>query len=176
MATAGTDSQSDPPDFDGQHPDETVLFTFRRHPIAMRKGFYFLLIPFALASVPIFMWPDNLNNLWVALGGLAFGICLFVYHWMGWYFSIFIVTDQRFRQITQKGFFGKSVIDLGILKIQNISYTIPGFTAAVLGFGTIVIQTYVGDLVLDRIERPSKIYERLQLAVHAATGNETQES
>jgi hypothetical protein len=30
-------------DFDGQRPGEEVLFVFRRHIIAMRKGFYLLL-------------------------------------------------------------------------------------------------------------------------------------
>lgn len=157
-------------DFEGQHPDETVLFIFRRHPIAMRKGFYFLAIPFAISAIPSLIWPDNLGNLWIALAGLLVGLLMFAYHWMGWYFSVFIVTDQRLRQISQKGFFGKSVVDLGISKIQNISYNVPGFTAAILGFGTIVVQTYVGDLVLDRIEHPGKIYEKLQTAIHAAGG------
>ena len=158
--------------FEGQHPDEAVIFTFRRHPVVMRKGFYFLLIPFVLGSLPFFIWPDNLNNLWYPVGGLVLGLVLFMYHWMGWYFSVFIVTDQRLRQVSQKGFFGKSVIDLGISKIQNISYNVPGFTAAFLGFGTIVVQTYVGDLVLDRIEHPGRIYEQLQTVVRT-NGSDT---
>ena len=40
-------------DFEGQRPDEELLFVFRRHIIAMRKGFYLLLIPFALSSLPV---------------------------------------------------------------------------------------------------------------------------
>lgn len=152
-------------EFEGQHVDETVLFTFRNHLIAMRKGFYMLLIPFLIASLPSLIWPGELTWLWVALGGFVLGLALFMYYWMGWYFSVYIVTDQRFRQVTQKGFFGKSVIDLGISKIQNISYNVPGFSAAVFGFGTIVIQTYVGDLVLDKVEHPGKIYEKLQTAI-----------
>jgi hypothetical protein len=147
--------------FEGQHEGEQVIFTFRRHIIAMRKGFYALAIPFLIASVPVLIWPENINNLWLAFAGLGLGLILFFYHWIGWYFSIFIVTDQRLRQITQKGFFNRSVIDLGISKIQNISYNVPGFTASVLGFGTMVVQTYVGDLYLDKIEHPTKIYSQL---------------
>lgn len=147
--------------FEGQHEGEQVIFTFRRHIIAMRKGFYALAIPFLIASIPVLIWPDNLDNLWVAFGGLGLGLLLFFYHWMGWYFSVFVVTDQRLRQVTQKGFFNRSVIDLGISKIQNISYNIPGFTASMLGFGTMVVQTYVGDLYLDKIHHPSKIYNEL---------------
>ncbi len=151
--------------FEGQHEGEEVVFTFRRHLIAIRKGFYLLLLPFLIAAIPTLIWPGELRNLWIALGGLLIGACFFLYHWMGWYFSIFIVTDQRLRQVTQKGFFGKSVIDLGLSKIQNISYNVPGFNAAVFGFGTIVVQTYVGDLVLDKVEHPGKIYEQLQATI-----------
>lgn len=154
-----------PATFAGQHDDEEVLFTFRRHPIVMRKGFYALFVPFLIASIPVLIWPENLTNLWIALGGLGLGIVLFFYHWMGWYFSIFIVTSQRLRQITQKGFFNRSVIDLGVSKIQNISYNVPGFTAAFLGFGTLVVQTYVGDLYLDRVHHPEKIHSDLAQAI-----------
>lgn len=154
-----------PNQFDGQHEGEEVLFVFRHHLIKMRKGFYLLFIPFLVASIPVLIWPDNINNLWIAFGGLGLGLFLFFYHWIGWYFSVFIVTDQRLRQITQKGFFNKSVIDLGLSKIQNISYNIPGFSASIFSFGTLVVQTQVGDLYLDKIEHPEKIYNELSQAI-----------
>lgn len=166
--------------FEGQHEDEKVLFVFRRHIIAMRKGFYLLLIPFLLGSLPALVipllplsnlpdwWGDPMNLLWISLGGFVIGLALFLYQWMGWYFSVFIVTNQRLRQLTQNSFFGKSVIDLGLTKIQNISYNIDGFTADILGYGTIVVQTIVGDLVLDKIHHPGEVHSKLQAAVHAA--------
>lgn len=163
-------------DFEGQHEDEEILFVFRRHPIAMRKGFYMLLIPFAIACIPALIWPGELLWLWVALGGLALGLILFSYHWAMWYFTVFIVTDQRLRQVSQEGLFGKSVIDLGISKIQNISYNVSGATAAMLGFGTIVVQTYVGDLILDRIHHPGEVYSKLQDAMRNSTEGNTEKN
>lgn len=154
--------------FDGQHDDESVVLVFRRHPIAMRKGFYALLIPFVVASLPVLIWPTSFTLLYVAFGGLGVGLILFFYHWIGWYFSIFILTNMRIRQISQQGFFGKSVIDLGVSKIQNISYNVPGFSGEIFGFGTIVVQTYVGDLVLDKLHHPEKIYNTLQDVVKRA--------
>lgn len=167
-------------EFDGQHDDEEILFVFRRHIISMRKGFYQLLVPFLIASLPALVvpllpynripewWQDPINLLLISLGGLAIGGVLFLYQWMGWYFSVFIVTNMRLRQLTQNTIFGKSVIDLGLTKIQNISYNIDGFTADILGYGTIVVQTFVGDLVLDKIHHPEEVYNKLQDAVHAA--------
>ncbi|MBJ58871.1 hypothetical protein CL689_01495 [Candidatus Saccharibacteria bacterium] len=159
-------------DFEGQRAGEEVLFVFRRHIIAMRKGFYLLLVPFALSAIPPLIWQDNLILFLLPLGGLVLGLLLFSYHFMMWYFTVYIVTDQRIRQVTQKGFFGKDVVELRLSKIQNISYNIPGFTGEIFGFGTIVIQTFVGDLVIRNVEHPDKIFHKLQNAV--ADANEQQ--
>ena len=78
------------------------------------------------------------------------------------------MTDQRIRQVTQRGLFGKDVIELRLSKIQNISYNIPGFTGEVFKFGTIVIQTFVGDLVIHQVEYPDETYNKLQDAVNNA--------
>lgn len=174
-------------EFAGQHDGEEVLYVFRRHIIAMRKGFYLLLIPFVLASGPALIvpllpydsvptwWSDPFNLLMIAFGGLGVGLVLFAYQFMGWYFSVFILTTLRLRQLTQNSIFGKSVIDLDLSKIQNISYNINGFTADVLGFGTIVVQTIVGDLVLDKVHHPAEVHNKLQSAVRAAqVGGATQ--
>ncbi len=155
--------------FDGQREGEEVVLVFRRHIIALRKGFYSILIPFALACLPTLINPGELIFFYIAMGGLAFGLVLFFYHWIGWYFTIFILTTERLRQSTQKGIFGKSVIDLPVSKIQNISYTIPGLSGELFGFGTIIIQTYVGDLILDLIHHPSEVYNKLQDVAASAT-------
>ena len=157
-------------DFDGQREGEELLFVFRRHMIAMRKGFWLLLIPLTLSSLPVFIMPTVIEIYWLPLGGLLIGILLFMYHFLMWYYTVYIVTDQRLRQVTQKGFFGKDVVELGLSKIQSISYNIPGFGGEVLGFGTIVIQTYVGDLVINKVEHPEEIYNKLQDAVAAVEG------
>lgn len=155
-------------DFEGQRPGEELLFVFRRHIIAMRKGFYLLLGPLVITAIPPLIWQDNLELFLLPIGGLALGLILFFYHWMMWYFTVYIVTNQRLRQVTQKGFFGKDVVELRLSKIQNISYNIPGFSGEIFGFGTIVIQTFVGDLVIRNVEHPDKTYNKLQDAVSTA--------
>lgn len=155
-------------EFEGQREGEQLLFIFRRHVIAMRKGFWLLLIPFVIASIPVFIWPTNIEVYIGAMAGLGVGLILFLYHFLMWYYTIYIVTNQRLRQVTQKGFFGKDVVELGLSKIQSISYNVPGFSGEVLGFGTIVVQTYVGDLIINKVEHPERIYNKLQDAVTAA--------
>ena len=156
--------------FDGQRDGEDILFVFRRHIIAMRRGFYGLLIPFALGSIPSLISPDTLWLLWLSVGGFALGLLIFFYHWIAWYYSIFIVTNQRIQQTSQTGIFGKSVIDLSLSKIQNISYNVPGFSGEIFGFGTIVLQTYVGDLIIDKVHKPSEIYNKIQHVIYQNGG------
>lgn len=157
-------------EFEGQRDDETVQFIFRRHIIAMRKGFYGLVLPFIIGSLPYLIVPTRLELLWGALAGMVIGLLIFAYHWVGWYYSIFIVTDQRIQQTSQSGLFGKTVIDLSLNKVQNISYNVPGFSGEILGYGTIVIQTYVGDMIIDKAEHPDKIYNQLQNILHVVGG------
>lgn len=160
------------PDFDGQRDGEELLFVFRRHIIAMRKGFYLLLIPFAVSAIPPLIWQDKLELFLLPLAGLAIGLVLFSYHFMMWYFTVYIVTTQRLRQITQRGFFGKSVVELRLSKIQNISYNVPGLSGELFRYGTIIIQTFVGDLVIQKVEHPDAIYNKLQDAVSQAISEE----
>ena len=162
-------------EFEGQHEGEELLFVFRRHIIAMRKGFYALLVPFALASIPPLIWQDVLVLFLLPIAGLLLGLFLFSYYFLMWRFTYYMVTTQRIRQVTQKGFFGTDVVELSLAKIQNISYNIPGFFGEVFKFGTIVIQTFVGDLVINKVEHPSKIYNKLQTVVHNATKEHDEE-
>ncbi len=163
------------PDFEGQREGEELLFVFRRHIIAMRKGFYLLLIPFAISSIPPLIWQTKLELFLLPIAGFVLGLVLFSYHFMMWYFTVYIVSDQRIRQVTQRGFFGKDVVELKLSKIQNISYTIPGFSGEMFKFGTIVIQTFVGDLVIHKVEHPDKIYNKLQDAVEKVYAREGRE-
>lgn len=86
------------------------------------------------------------------------------------------MTDQRIRQVTQKGFFGTDVVELSLSKIQNISYNIPGFFGEVFHFGTLVIQTFVGDLVIRNVEHPERTYNMLQDVVAQAVDGGGQEN
>ena len=154
--------------FNGQRDGEELLFVFRRHIIAMRKGFYMLLVPLAVGAIPPLIWQDTLELFLLPVVGLGLGLIGFCYHFLMWRYTYYIVTDQRIRQVTQKGFFGTYVVELSLPKIQNISYNIPGFSGEVFHFGTIVIQTFVGDLIIRNVDHPEQIYNQLQDAVSEA--------
>ena len=154
--------------FDGQREGERVLFTFRRHFSTAKRGIFFLIFMTAAGVVPMFLWQNDVRMLWVLLGCIAVGLMGLGYSYLMWYFSIYIVTNERIRQILQKGLFKKSVVDLGLDKIQSVSVVTPGVMAGISGYGTILIQTGVGDLVISQVPKPEKIHNKLQNAIKFA--------
>ena len=148
--------------FDGQREDERVVFIFRRHISTARRGVVFLIIMTLLGIVPMLLWKDDSRMFWVFLGCVIVGFLGALYSYMLWYFSIFIVTNERIRQINQKGLFKKSITDLWLDKIQSISFSVPNIFAGLFNYGTILIQTAVGDLIISQVPKPGKIHNKLQ--------------
>ena len=148
--------------FDGQREGEEVQVVFRRHFLTAKSGVIFLILMIMIGVGLTLLWPNNIMIFETFLALILVGVLGFLYSYMLWYFSIYIVTNQRIRQISQRGLFKKSVVDLGLDKIQSISYGVSGIRAGLMGYGTIVIQTAVGDLVISMVKNSEKIYNDLQ--------------
>ena len=149
--------------FEDQFDDEQVLFVFHRHPVVMRKGLVFGMLGPLVGVIPAAIKPElGLNFFFGGLVvGCILGLLIFLPSWISWNFSVFITTDQRFIQITQKGMFHRAVADLTLSQIQSVNYEVAGLQETLLGFGTIKMQTYVGDLVIHDVHHPAKIQKKL---------------
>lgn len=170
--------------FDGQLEDEDVLLVFRRHPIVMRKGLIitsvFILVGAIIGSV---MSSKTITPGDFLIGFfrpifIAFLISLipFFYFWIGWYFTITVVTNERLLQIHQEGIFRRrSVNDVSLNRILSVNYDQKGVLENLLGFGTIVVQTLVGDLVIHKVGHPAQ-RQREIITVIKESGVELEES
>lgn len=104
----------------------------------------------------------TLTTFYIALvASFVLAAVLMLPSWITWFYSVFIVTDQRFIQITQKGLWKRSVVDIGLSQIQMVNYEVSGFQETLLGFGTIMMQTFVGDLVIHDVHHPAKTQKKL---------------
>jgi membrane protein YdbS with pleckstrin-like domain len=159
--------------FEDQFDDEDVQFVFRKHPIVMRKGLIIGLSMWLVGPLIVliltYLHPNNPPSLTIFFGSLVasilLGVLVLVPFWIGWYFSVYIVTDQRLIQITQKGMFARSVVDIALHQIQMINYEVVGLQETLLGFGTIRVQTYVGELVIHEVHHPAKTAKKLQMVL-----------
>jgi uncharacterized membrane protein YdbT with pleckstrin-like domain len=158
--------------FADQFDDEEVLYVFRKHPIVMRKGIIWW--AFGMLAGPLYVlaltliyrndpskFPTTTTFFISMIASVILSFILLAPSYIGWYFSVFIITDQRFIQITQKGLFHRGVSDVGLPQIQSVNYEVKGLQETLLGFGTIKMQTYVGDVIIHDLHHPPKIQKRI---------------
>lgn len=148
--------------FDGQREGEEVVLIFRRHIMTAWRGLVWLIVLGAVGLIPMLLWRDDQRMFYIWLGFLAVGLLAMLYVYMLWHFSYYLVTNQRIRQVRQRGLFRKTVVDLGLDKIQSISYEVPGLMGGLFGYGTLLLQTQVGDMTISMVRKPEKIYNVLQ--------------
>jgi hypothetical protein len=169
--TDGADAKRPQKYFADQFDDEEVLYVFRKHPIVMRKGLIIGMSAWLVGPVYTlaltYLRPNNYPSVTFFFMSLVLsillGILVLVPSWISWYFSVFILTDQRMIQVTQKGMFSRSVVDMGLGQIQMVNYEVAGLQETLLGFGTITMQTFVGDLVIHDLHHPAMIQKKIML-------------
>lgn len=149
--------------FEEQLDGEEVIFLFRKHPVVMRKGLILALLGPVVGILPVAIWPQlGFNAFYIGLAaGVLVGFIFFLPAFIKWFFSVFIVTDQRLVQITRSGFFSKSIVDLNLKQILSVNYEVKGLQESLLKYGTLMIQTYIGDLVVHDVEKPAEIYKKM---------------
>jgi uncharacterized membrane protein YdbT with pleckstrin-like domain len=132
-------------------PQEEVLLLIRRHWFVFIRPtimFVFLLVvpPILLiispSYLPILSDPTiaSIINFSLAIYVMAILTYAFVL-WMAYYLDVWIITNQRIIDVEQAGLFTRSVSEMTMDRIQNVTVEIPGFIATILGFGNIRIQT-----------------------------------
>jgi hypothetical protein len=154
--------------FKEQFEDEDVLLVFRKHPIVMRKGLIFGLL--GLLAGPLYTLiltyansanPPSVRFFFASLiAGFLIGAIIMLPSWIRWYFSVYVMTNQRFIQQT-RSLLQVNVVDLGLEQIQMINYQISGLQETLLNFGTIIVQTYVGDLIIRDVHHPAKVQKKM---------------
>lgn len=158
--------------FKEQFDDEELLLVFRKHPVVMRKGLIFasigMLLPVLGTTALTVIYANNPERLpsvtflmMSLLLGFFLALLIMLPHWISWHYSVYIVTNQRLIQITQKGLFKRSMVALGLEQVQMVNYEVDGFMETMLGFGTIVVQSFVGSLTIHNVHHPAKIQKEL---------------
>jgi predicted membrane protein len=158
--------------FEGQREDEEVVYVFRRHILTSIKGLFFLVFMAVVGMTPMLIWPEKQNMIFVWMGFVVVGLLGLGYSYLLWYYSFYVITNQRLRQTRQKCLFKKTVVDLDLENIQSASFGVPGMFGAMFNYGTILIQTSAGDLVLSMVSHPETVYNEMENARHGAQPKE----
>lgn len=160
--------------------DEKVVFFLRRHPIVfvvdVLMQILLVAIPFGIWFVLAKMWPWFLTGpvmgplLTLLAGGYYLMIWLFfLMNFTDYYLDAWIVTDDRILNIEQKSLFSRTISELDLSKIQDVTSEVKGVIAFVFGYGNVYIQT-AGErerFVFEQIRRPEEIRKNMLELVEA---------
>ncbi|HVM90940.1 MAG TPA: PH domain-containing protein [Verrucomicrobiae bacterium] len=150
--------------------DEQVVHVLRSHPITLWWLFggiaFVVLAPLAvwtvLPSVAPELLADQPSQALIMLGGSIF--CLFIWlflfqSFLDYLLDIWIVTNKRILNIEQTGLFSRTVSELRLYRIQDVTSHVNGFIATVFDYGNVEIQT-AGEkehFVFENIPHPTRI-------------------
>jgi len=161
-------------------PDEKVVFFLRRHPIIFIAEVLLIIllavVPFAGNWLLSGLWPDLLA------GPRSRPILVLVfsaYYLMVWTFFLsyfidyaldgWIVTDDRILSVEQNGLFSRTVSELDLAKIQDVTSEVKGFVAFLFNYGYVYIQT-AGEIerfIFEQVPRPHEVRKQLLGLVEA---------
>jgi hypothetical protein len=159
-----------PKHFKEQFDDEEVQLVFRKHPVVMRKGLILASFALLVGVLPALVKPVYAVFFAGLVGGFILAAAVMFPYWVKWHFSVYIMTSHRFIQQT-RSLLQVNVVDISLEQIQMINYQIVGLEETMLGFGTIIVQTYAGDLVIHDVHHPAKVQKKMihvlrELGIH----------
>ncbi len=174
--------------FPGQQSDERVLLFLRRHWVSF---LYISLVVLMMVILPIIMLVF-FNLLGFDLQGLVVSVfrgvesaypeirakqftvflfsayyflvlSYFLVLWLDYYFDITIVTNERIIDIQQSGLFNRSVSELYLQQVQDVSGKQQGLVQNLFGFGDVIIQTAGNktNFVIDQVKDSYKISRQI---------------
>jgi hypothetical protein len=159
-------AEEKPKHFKEQFDDEEVQLVFRKHPVVMRKGLILSSFALLIGVLPALVKPVYTVFFGGLIAGCILALALMFPFWVKWYFSVYIMTSHRFIQQT-RSMLQVNVVDISLEQIQMINYQISGLEDTMLGFGTIIVQTYAGDLVIHDVHHPAKVQKKM---IHVLRG------
>jgi len=134
-----------------QLPDEKVLKIIRKDLFVMFKkvlAFVMLLaILVAFIFILFFLYPTiNESELYpiIVLGAssyLLFIWLFFFFMFIDFYLDTWIITNERIINIEQEGFFSRTISDLRLFRVQDVTSEVKGVVPTMMGFGNVYVQT-----------------------------------
>ena len=131
--------------FETQDDEEAVILFLRQHPIVTIPWIVLTIFLLTLPSVFSFFPPfASLPAMYQFVMTLAWYLFVFGYglaKFMGWFFNIYIVTDERIVDVDFINIFFRKISTAKIDEIQDVNIQSSGALETFFGYGSLFIQT-----------------------------------
>jgi len=158
---------------------ERVVHVLRRHPFTFLPIMFLfvilLFIPIALyflfnALFSELLLRETIYPLAVLLSSVYYLSILifFFFQFIVYYLDLWIVTNDRIIDIEQVGLFSRSVSELDLFRIQDVSTEVHGFFPTIFNYGNVIIKTASSNshIIFFNVSDPNKIREDLITLSH----------
>jgi len=119
--------------------DEKIFEILHRHPyVYFRDSFKVLFFGVLIPVAGYFVFPQLIFIFFV---WAVIGLIGMMYHFLDWYFDVWIITDLGVIDIEVNGMFDKNAKRVEYTAIDALGYKINGIMATILNFGDVTIDT-----------------------------------
>lgn len=164
-------------DFDGKRDDENVEMFLYSHwiIITLKTIFYFLIGVVPLVPILVFsryIVENKFTSLTLFILTAYYMILwsLYFYQMMKYLLNNWIVTDQRILDIVQHSFFYRTVAELDLTRVQDISVCTRGLIQTVLDYGDIQLQSAgtIDKFIFRNISHPEMVKDKITKLIEDA--------
>jgi membrane protein YdbS with pleckstrin-like domain len=135
-----------------QKTDEQVVFLLRRQALVFLATIAAYVLLLALPFVAALIFPDRLASILehgtfgplVVLGVSAYLLIVlisFMTQYVDYYLDVWVVTNDRVLSVQQNGLFSRTVSELDLGRVQDVTSEISGVIPSMFNFGNVYIQT-----------------------------------
>lgn len=159
---------------------EKTVYLLRRHSIVFLKDILLFIVlaivPYGFYLLAVNVYPDLLSRpiiypvLVLSASIYYLSIWLFLFgNFLDYYLDLWIVTNERIMNIEQHGLFGRTVSELDLWKIQDVTSDVKGVIPTFFNYGDVFIQT-AGEkerFIFEQVHRPDEIRKRITELIEA---------
>jgi len=149
--------------FEGQRPDEDVIFVLKQHPWVLANAGVIGLILIVCLILTFSLWGLSAITSLIIVLIVFFGFVYGGYRWFLYNSYLYILTNQRIIILEQKSLFSRRLSESELDKIQNIAVEVKGPVKTFLNFGNIKITTAGVDpvMVIENVENPYEVQQKI---------------
>ncbi|HLD31409.1 MAG TPA: PH domain-containing protein [Patescibacteria group bacterium] len=154
---------------------EKIEYLLRRHPLTflptLAVFIILFLLPLAVYLIITSLFPVVLASghpllaIFVLLCSAYYlSLCLFLYaQFVDFYLDLWIITNDRIVDIEQHGLFSRTVSEVDLYRVQDVTVDVHGFFRTIFQFGNITVKTASSNIhvVFYDVARPNEIRRAL---------------
>lgn len=158
-----------------QKSNEQIEYILHRHPVTFLPEILLITlmvsIPFAIRFIINSMFPDLITPgtpVWVILvlflsGYILVTLTFFYTQFVNFFLDFWVVTNDRIIDVEQKNLFARTISELGLVNIQDVTTEVHGFFATLFDYGDVIIKTASDNqnIIFENVPRPNKIRANL---------------